>query len=292
MIIVRLMGGLGNQMFQYSVGRHLALLHGRQLILDTSWYQQVELRKFSLQPFGIDAKVCDEGLKTIEMRACRLVCRALAKINRYGLYRAGPYCAYSGLAFRKEILELPDGSYLDGYWQSEKYFLGSEATIRREFTAPELLTHGAKRLKETMETCQAVSVHIRRGDYVSDPASSAYHAVCDNSYYQRAVEVLSQRVGNPKFFIFSDEPNWVEHNLVLPGNLTFAHKYGSFSAHEDMLLMSTCSHHIIANSTFSWWGAWLNPSPEKIVIAPQRWFANSDANRRVRELIPEGWIKI
>ena len=138
--------------------------------------------------------------------------------------------------------------------------------------------------------CNAVSLHVRRGDYAADPVVTSMHGLCPLDYYDRAVEYVLGRVSDPAFFLFSDDPDWVREHLKLRGSVSVVDHNGPDSGSEDLRLMSLCRHHIIANSTFSWWGAWLDPRPDKLVIAPKRWFA--DESLDTSDLLPAGWVKL
>lgn len=173
------------------------------------------------------------------------------------------------------MLELPDGSYLDGYWQSEKYFSDYEERIREEFSVRAPLDGRSLELAEQMRERPSVSVHVRRGDYFSNPVTAAVHQVCDVEYFQRGIAYLGERLENPTFFVFSDEPDWARDNLRIPYPTTVISHNDASRNYGDLRLMSLCDHHIIANSSFSWWGAWLDPSSDKIVVAPKTWFGAS-----------------
>ena len=192
--------------------------------------------------------------------------------------------------FDPDILNLSDGIYLDGSWQSEKYFADIEVVIRQEFTVKTPPTGKNKELAEQIASCESVSLHIRRGDYVFNSHTNQILGTCDLDYYSRCVERLTQTVKNPHFFIFSDDHKWARNNLKLPYPMTLVNHNGADKNHEDLRLLSQCKHHIIANSTFSWWGAWLNQNPEKIVLAPKRWFKSDDYNPK--DLIPVKWTKV
>lgn len=193
------------------------------------------------------------------------------------------------LAFNN--ISLPDRSvYLDGYWQSERYFSDVSETIRQDLriiTPPSL--ENARHLEE-IASVPSISLHVRRGDYLT-PKHQAYHGTCTMEYYARALDVVTSRMKvEPIVYVFSDEPDWARDNLLVPFEKRIMGHNSSANSYEDMRLMSACRHHIIANSTFSWWGAWLNLSPDKIVVAPQRWFA--DPNIDNPDLIPERWHRV
>jgi hypothetical protein len=180
--------------------------------------------------------------------------------------------------------------YLEGYWQSPKYFFDIKNIIGYEFTVKTGPDQVNKELMEKISQVEAVSVHVRRGDYVSNPATGNYHGVCSLDYYRTAVATITGRVRQPHFFIFSDDPAWAEKNLSVIGPKTVIERNGPERGHEDMRLMSLCRHHIIANSSFSWWGAWLCEKTDKIVISPKRWFKKEDID--TKDLVPESWIRI
>ncbi len=180
--------------------------------------------------------------------------------------------------------------YLQGYWQSEKYFKDIEKIIRDDFTFSEEPDYQNKQMADTIKCCEAVSLHVRRGDYVSNPVTTEYHGICSEDYYRRAVREVERYCKNPQFFVFSDDPSWAKENLETGYPTTIIDFNGSEKDYEDLRLMSLCQHHIIANSSFSWWGAWLSWNPQKIVIAPKKWFNRPEIN--TQDLIPESWIRI
>jgi hypothetical protein len=185
------------------------------------------------------------------------------------------------------INELPISSYLVGYWQSEKYFVKHKEVIRQELTfknelSPENLATASSLLKTA-----SVSLHVRRGDYVSSQATNDVHGVCTLDYYRNAISHMARSVESPRFFIFSDDINWVKANLQLDFPCEYIANNVGANSYVDMRLMSMCKHNIIANSSFSWWGAWLNSNPNKIVIAPKKWFAKALSTE---DLIPAKWV--
>jgi hypothetical protein len=190
--------------------------------------------------------------------------------------------------YNPDILKTPKSVYLVGYWQSEQYFKDIESLLRREFTfktAPDAKNAHPVAL---IQSVQAVSVHIRRGDYVANPHTHEFHGSVSLEYYHIAADKIAQAVTDPHFFVFSDEPEWAQEHLKLNYPTTFMAVSGQGKDYEDLRLMSLCKHHIIANSSFSWWGAWLSINPNKVVFAPTRWFNQLDA----RDLIPETWHKL
>ena len=293
MIIVNLMGGLGNQMFQYALGRRLAQDKGVALKLDTQWFGKQNLRKFELDKFNITFKIASEE----EIYSTRHFFRNRIIRKVYSIYQNQlPYFKRSFINepnfgfFDHHILEVPKNCYLTGYWQSEKYFSSMEDTIRKEFTLKEIADSNFIELSKEMQNINSVSLHVRRGDYVTNPQTNKFHGVLSTDYYKLAVKLIQNKIDTPHFYVFSDDLEWVKErlNFVTPCTYIEGKKEGRDC--EEMWLMSQCKHHIIANSSFSWWGAWLGNNPDKIVISPNQWFA--DPNYKVPDLIPEKWIRI
>lgn len=293
MIIVRLVGGLGNQMFQYAAGRRLAHVHQAELKLDLGWFNEIaasdtrreyELAVFNLQPHFATS---EEVAKFRKSPSFMSVLNVLGRLFPFG---GQQHIKEKHFHFDPAILSLPDNVYLDGYWQSPKYFRDIEETIIKEFTIATEYTEFNKRIAESIARTESVSVHVRRGDYISNPVTSQYHGICTLDYYHAAVETISSRIRAPHFFLFSDDPDWVKKHLSSVHPMTIVDHNGPSRAYEDMRLMSLCKNHIIANSSFSWWGAWLSRSSRKIVIAPRRWFGKDNMN--TDDLLPEHWLRM
>ena len=269
MIITKLIGGMGNQLFQYAVGRRLAHHHGVLLKIDITAFREYKLRTYHLNPLNIIESVAtDEEIDDLK--------------NRHWIRERHFH-------FDPEILQLGSDVYLDGYWQSEKYFKDIEGIIRNEFIVREPVNGENERHLNQIQSCNAVAIHIRRGDYVTNPSANQYHGVCSLEYYYQAVALIAERVGNPHFFIFSDEWDWVRENFHINYPVTIINNNANWPE-QDLRLMSACRHHIIANSSFSWWGAWLGTHPDRIVIAPQKWFNTPE--HCTQDLLPEYWLKI
>ncbi len=292
MIMVKLMGGLGNQMFQYAAARCLALRHNTPLKLDLSFLEGDQTgntpRRFALDCFAISAAKASP-LETALMsgrggsRCGSIVCSVLQKLLGNVMYHERFF------QFDPEVLRLPGKVYLEGYWQSEHYFAECAGTIRQEFTVQQPLRGRNRELADEIRSVNAVSVHVRRGDYVRDATTNAAHGVCGAEYYTKAIEIVTQYANDTVFFVFSDEPEWVAEHLKVDFPVRYISHNGD-TPHEDLRLMSLCRHHIIANSSFSWWGAWLSDNPDKIVIAPKRWF--NDPSINTSDLTPTVWQRI
>jgi hypothetical protein len=293
-IIVHLNGGLGNQMFQYAAGRALSLRNGVPLKVDLSTFEASGRRRYELEAFrvqaapatGADLDRFGVGAK-IRARATNLLPRLLqmrAPRGEWPVYRE-PHFHFDP---RGAALQAPH--YLEGYWQSEKYFLEHADTLRREFIPRTPLEPENATLAAQIDAVNAVSLHVRRGDYISDPATRRYHGICSPDYYRSAVDYVGRRIEAPHLFLFSDDPGWTQQNLKFPLPTTVVTGNFPGRGYRDLQLMARCDHHIVANSSFSWWGAWLNAGSQKIVVAPSRWF--DSAGHNTRDLIPESWVRI
>lgn len=291
MIIVKLTGGLGNQLFQYAAGRSLAYKIGTELKLDISAFHNFKDREYNLYPYNIiENFVLDNDLGLVKdphNTLHNVLMNVKCKLN--GIEPI-TYKKESHFHFDPEFFSFKDNCYLDGYWQSEKYFQEIAGEIRKEFSLKnvEKIRNGI--LPEKIVTSNSVSIHIRRGDYVTDQQVHEIHGVCDINYYQRAVREIVKKVEKPFFFIFSDDPVWALDHFAINAPKLVVSTTPPRKNYEDLYLMSLCKHHIIANSSFSWWGAWLSTSAEKIVLAPERWFNDSSIN--TQDLIPDSWRKI
>jgi len=293
MIIVKLIGGLGNQLFQYSVGRCLAERHQTVLKIDTSGFETYKLRQCSLSPFKIKTMIASlDEINALTFKKKPFVYKLVTNFFNPSPKPLPSHIHEKDFHYNADVLTLPDNIYLDGYWQSEKYFIDIEQIIRKELSVKTPQRSKNRELAEEIKSCQSVSLHIRRGDYVSNEKTNQIHGTCSLAYYDRAIEKIRTALSKPHFFVFSDDPEWVHKNLKLDYLTTIVDHNNADSNYEDLRLMSQCKHNIIANSSFSWWGAWLNSNPDKIVVAPQRWFADEVKNMETADLVPVKWIRI
>jgi hypothetical protein len=293
MVIVKLVGGLGNQLFQYAAARRLSVLHQTTLKLDITPFESYKLHRYSLNPFRIqEVFATSEEIAQVKgiskKRLARIALRLIRRLKPY--YRRPVFSETPLRPFDPNILKTPKDVYLDGYWQSEKYFVDIQDIVRREFTIKYEQDRQSHEIAEEIVNTQSVSIHMRRGDYVSNPETRRVHGVCNLDYYKQCVSLIAEKITNPHFFVFSDDPGWATENLRLDYPITFVTHNDATRNYEDLRLMSQCKHHIAANSSFSWWGAWLCTCPGKIVIAPKRWFKEPGLD--TRDLLPEGWIKV
>jgi hypothetical protein len=293
MIIVKLLGGLGNQMFQYATARALAEKHSTILKIDVSEFELYKLHRYSLHCFNIWEYLASRT----EVEDILYSANLFKKIKIKSLIKLGikdgrdnSWITEKQFNFSPEILNLPNNILLDGYWQSEKYFADITDILQREFVVKYQQDNHSRQFAELIQNTQSVSLHIRRADYVQNTVTNQIHGICDQDYYACAVRYISERINNPHFFVFSDEPQWAKDNLKLGFPTTIVDCNDASRNYEDLRLMSMCQHNIIANSSFSWWGGWLNSNSDKLVIAPKKWF--NDQTRNTKDIIPERWIKI
>jgi hypothetical protein len=291
MIISRLNGGLGNQMFQYAFGRALSLKLGVELVLDTSLLDTVRRsvtpREFALDAFRIQARAATEA----ESRKCR---RAtwLGPLSRWstGLTVLKESPASYPLSLRAN----QDNMVLAGYWQSETCFEVHSSRISEEFTPNRKLSKRSEAAAREIASNPSVAVHVRRGDYVSLPAAAQFHGTLPISYYEQAAQVIVGRLTHPLWVVFSDDVEWCRKALgFLEGHVKFIDHNQGADSWQDLQLMSLCQHHIIANSSFSWWGAWLSEQrgyAGQMIHAPKQWFNRNDAYAQFR--IPRRWTRV
>ncbi|MEP3345728.1 MAG: alpha-1,2-fucosyltransferase [Litoreibacter sp.] len=285
MIYSRIFGGLGNQLFQYAAARAVSTRLGRELVLDARLAPPGSHWAFALDHFNIKARIgeASELPPAKDRRISYALWRAFGRDPKFVRER--------GLAYQAAIANAPDNSYLHGYFQSERYFadvleqLGDELRI---VTAPD--AQNAEFADRIASAGHSVSLHMRRGDYLGTTKGSATYATCDEAYYLRALERLSEGGRELKVFVFSDDPDWVRQNLSLPYDVTAVGHNGPDKHYEDLRLMSCCQDHVIANSTFSWWGGWLDRRPDARVVGPAKWFI--DPKMANPDILPERWIAV
>ena len=282
MIISQIIGGLGNQMSQYAFGRYLSLKHNTELKIDITGYEWYKTQPYLLNNFNI----CAEEATKSEIQSLKSN-RVLAKL---GITKPS-YVLERDMVFNKSYKDTKNNSYLEGAWGSELYFKEIEDTIRKDFTIKKPLDVTNKHIVHVIKNMSsAASVHFRRGDYVTDKEANKIHGTCSIEYYTKALDYIYDNI-NPQVcaVIFSDDIDWVKNNFHPNFPHIFIDTNDVYNGYKDMYLMSLCKHHIIANSSFSWWGAWLGTNPNKIVITPKKWF-NADYNTST--LLPDGWITI
>lgn len=267
MIVSQVSGGLGNQLFAYASGKALAERHRAQLYLDVDWYENMDgatPRVFELDKFRVRIDTISKNQYVIghesKMRYLNPI-RKVKVVNRY---------VCKGVDFFEDYVNIPNNSLLCGFWNDASYFRRVEPQIRKQVR----LNKESNKLKGLIQLARkdkAIAVHVRRGDYASDPKARDYLGMCRKEYYRQALNMVRNRVKSGKIYLFSDEPRFATKWLGLQSNCTNVGDFG-LKDYEELVLMGKCSHHIVANSTFSWWGAWLASSSSQIVIAPDPWF--------------------
>ena len=273
-------------MFQYAAGRALALRQGSEVFVDRRSFADYKVHAYGLDCFA--ARVEDAPADMLPQVADSRLRRILRSFTPGGRV---PVVREKAFTFQQDVVQQRGPAYLDGYWQSEKYFADFADAIRQDFTVKRPPSPPNAAWLQRIGDGLSVSIHVRRGDYVTNAEANKFHGTCGIDYYERAVRALCERLGgSPEFFVFSDDPDWVRSHLDLGAH---RHHYvtdnDAKTNYEDLRLMAACRHHIIANSTFSWWGAWLNPSPSKTVVAPRRWFRADGMDDR--DLIPASWVR-
>ncbi|MCE5286375.1 MAG: alpha-1,2-fucosyltransferase [Pelosinus sp.] len=295
MIIVKLSGGLGNQMFQYAAAKSLAIRNNTQLKIDITRLLNSPARdtkrEYELNIYNIDDQLAT-NIEVDKMVGTKYNFRYFKRklIDKIMPFSKGTYIKERSFCFDPRVITLGDNILLDGAWASEKYFSDTEGDIRKIFKLRKKPSPKTVEVWNQIAKVNSVSIHIRRGDYITNPHAKVFHGVCSMEYYQQAMELISDKIKNPHFFIFSDDLPWAKENFGQNSTLTYVEHNLGIANHEDMLLMSACKHNIIANSTFSWWGAWLNQNSNKIVISPKQWYLANKLD--IKDLLPESWIKI
>lgn len=288
MIIIKINGGLGNQMFQYAAGRSLALRHDVELVLDIRDLKSNLVgntaRFFELDKYSIVARIFNQD----EESKLRFYSNPILQRAPF-LLRPYQYIREKHFQYDPHFNRLPDNIYLDGYWQSYLYFQEISQLISSELKPLAPPSQQNEFLLDEIISCNSIALHIRRGDYISNIKAATYHGVCSLEYYHNAIAKIVERVESPRFYIFSDDFEWAGANLKIDYPMIHVTHNMNEQAFEDVRLMSHCKHQIIANSSFSWWGAWLNQNPNKIVIGPKQWFL---VNKDTSTLFPPQWFRI
>lgn len=293
MIVIKLKGGLGNQMFQFALGSILSKQKNVPLKLDHRFFEfskhhdGVTEREFELHVFDNEyIRAIAKDINLFEKPSL------LNKIKRkYGFTYPKKYTEPPDGKFQKSVLDLHRPAYLNGYFQSYKYYLKQESFVKSLFQFPlEKLDQKNNLLLETIRNSVSISVHIRRGDYLALQVSGTYE-VCSTDYYSKAVHQLTSKYSNATVVFFSDDMDWVKETFgSMVHDKIFVESNTGKKSWIDLSLMSNCHHNIIANSSFSWWAAWLNPNPNKEIIAPAKWFM--DREKQTNDLLPPEWIQL
>ncbi|MDC3244815.1 alpha-1,2-fucosyltransferase [Gammaproteobacteria bacterium] len=285
MIIVRMVGGVGNQLFCYAYAKSLQQ-RGYEVKIDVSTFKFSKIDNYEFDKYDIDIPI-----STQEENEKLYNDSFISKILwRFGIDISAKVREKS-LLFDEKLLNINDHSYVDGYFQNEKYFCDIRGILLEQISINRPLSNFTKNIQKKINSLNnTCSIHVRRGDMAND-INVKIHGVCSLEYYQNAIKYLENKLGKINYFIFSDDFEWCRSNLKLD-NAIFVNSEEKRIAHEDIYLMSICNHNIIANSSFSWWGAWLNINDDKIVTAPKDWFSDRELKKQAAEIVPEDWIRI
>jgi hypothetical protein len=289
MIISRLIGGLGNQLFQYAFGFRLARELSTELMLDITPFQTYKLHHYALDNFAIEQRLASADMvdEIHRFRARPPIFRFFDRSRRILEERGMQY-------MRRYVVFKPAGQvYLHGYWQSFRYFESVEKELRKTLQLrSELSERDLKILAQLKSLGRVGSIHVRRSDYITNPAANQIHGSCALSYYSSAAELLKETRGISTYLVFSDDSAWVREHFKIKANLIIVDHNGPMRNFADLYLMAACDSNIIANSSFSWWAAWLNHNKAKVVIAPRHWYADKRLNGQTADLVPPDWVRI
>jgi hypothetical protein len=300
MIITRLGGGMGNQMFQYAIGRSLAVKNSTSLglyldaLLDRSNNGEETFRNFDLDVYNIKAEIVsrskvpimykyyNKGVGDFFLRGIRFLLRRIFRVKMDGKENSN--------GFDESILSLGRNAYLEGGWQSEKYFIDIAEIIKDDFKLKTQLTSKIKELMNTIKRENSLCMHVRRGDYVNDKNFE----VVNNEYYDNALNYISKKTKIDKIYVFSDDIKWCKENIKFENPTMFVgEEYSGIKAEGHHVLMRSCKNFIIPNSTYSWWAAWLSDRKDKIVIVPKKWFPDESIHsKKCIDIVPSDWIRI
>lgn len=277
-VVVKLLGGLGNQMFQYAAGLSKARQQSEALKIDVSDFQKnYKLHGYDLKKWCVkEEEASSEEISSLTKRKLPFFKNKVFKEK--------------GLIFNSSFLSVSGPIYLDGYWQTEKYFKNIRSELLTTFIPAKTISSYTKEVEEKIQSSEmAVCIHVRRGDYLLSKNQSI-HGSCTMEYYEKGISYFKEKFKSTRFFVFSDDILWCKENLKLGSDAFFVDGNSVERNHEDIYLMSKCRHNIIANSSFSWWGAWLNKNAGQEVIAPKQWFVTGKHNSQ--DIYCEGWIKL
>lgn len=292
--IIKFNGGLGNQMFQYAFACALAHKFNSDIVFDFSYFKDVlenknvTSRSFELDVFGIDCKVAQAedftNVKRLDFSSSlkKTIAKIFPKTFNINYFREK-----DNHFFNKALFEYSGYIFYEGYFQNEKYFKHIRESLLKSFSLKAQLDEQNRSMLEKIKNTNSVSIHVRRGDYVTLDYVNKINGVCSIEYYQKAIKYIAKKIKNPHFFLFSDDIEWLQENLKPDFDFTIV-DFNNNKGYFDLELMKNCKHNIIANSSFSWWGAWLNENSDKIIVAPKKWTNKRQKNR----IVPDNWIKL
>lgn len=293
MIVIKLQGGLGNQMFQYAVAAILAKINKTKVVIDDSIFNLKEKtlgytpRDFELSIFEKSFNFAkNSDLFLFEKPSVLNEIKRRIKLNYLKIIIEQPF------SYLPDLLKTKSPAYLKGYFQSFQYFFEFENFVRDLFKfSTDNLSQENLDLIPILKNKNTIAIHVRRGDYVSDTITNQFHGTCSMEYYLKGITAVTSKIKNPILVFFSDDSDWITNNFEnLPYDKIFITHNRGLNSWIDMYLMSICSHNIIANSSFSWWAAWLNSNKKKIIVAPKHWFGEVKIDLKL--ILPDGWIAI
>lgn len=305
MIITKLTDGLGNQMFQYAFGRYLAEIYNTEIKLNINYYNNIPKnhtnRKYELNYFNIIENIAlqkeiDLFTKGSPKMPQKLFYKIKQKVNNktfWGkfLFKIAKKLTDYHTIYENNKLQLDKlkkdkkNIYVSGFWQSEDFFKSIAHIIQKEFKIKEKYIKVNNRVLEKIKRSNSVAIHVRRGDLITNPEFNSKYGVCSTDYYLQAINYIKKKISNPVFYFFSDDINWCKENFKSINSNFYIENY---TAIEDLYLILNCKHQIIANSSFSWWGAWLNKNKNKIVVAPKKWAFHKKSQTKFN-LLPNSW---
>lgn len=287
MIVVKIKAGLGNQMFQYAIGRRLSYDWHDELKFDLSWFFNIKgnetPRNLELDKFDVSLnKATDDEIKrsmnnVVTRTITKMIDAVLGRLDRNHFYR-----------FYPRMLKKKSAIYLNGYFQNFRYFDSIKGILLKEFVLKDNYSEEAKKIKDDISLPgESVAIHVRRGDFVT--TCKDWNGLCGVEYYEKGLAEIRKKYKDIRLYVFSDDIGWAQENLKFDFPKVFVSR-PSLNSAEELLLMSSCKHQIIANSSFSWWAAWLNQNSQKIVVAPTRWLLAADID--TKELLPKEWLRL
>lgn len=281
MFIVKLMGGMGNQMFQYAFARNLSLKYNKPLKIDLSFLKnknqgpKFTYRDYNLNIFNID------GDFDIPKKESGIL------LQENALQTAAANINYVNTFIQKNINH---NFVLSGFWQSQNYFIDIEDQIKQDFTFRDSVSESNEHIQKMFNniiSCNSVMIHVRRTDYLNH---LDYYYVVNNDYIQSSTNIINAKINSPHFFVFSDDIEWCKENIKLKNTTFVDNTYAGNACNYYLQLMYSCKHYIISNSTFSWWPTWLGRSTDSLIIAPKKWYKTSSVN--AEELVPSSWLRV
>ena len=294
MVIVRIFFGLGNQMFQYAAARRLAHVLQTDLKLDISCFDHWKIHSYSLHPFNIREVIAtpEETARFNNLSIESWLGKKVFRLKQKLALRDWTILYENSIRpVDSRVLNARGDVYLGGYWQGEKYFADIADILRKEFTVRIEPDAKSREVAGRIQSCESVGLHVRRGQLASPAHRDQTHGpCCSPQYYRECVKCMAARTRDPHFFVFSDDPDWVVQNMRLDYPVEFVTHNDDERNYEDLRLMSLCRHQIIANSSFSWWAAWLNTNPVKVIFAPKQWLHRDQ--ELTRDLLPAEWTRV